>query len=98
MESVLVNARVSRAKKETAAGILEALGSTTSELINSAYDYLLEHRSLPASEGENPRSHEAFAAFEAESTLGVDWGAAPESFDYKSFMRAEKRGDYESLA
>lgn len=98
MESVLVNARISRAKKETAAGILEALGSTTSELINSAYDYLLEHRSLPAPEGERLRSHEAFAAFEAESTIGVDWGAAPEAFDYKSFIRAEKRADYESLA
>ena len=56
MESVIVNARVSRAKKEAGAGILASLGSTTTELINGAYDYLIEHRSLPGASAESAPS------------------------------------------
>lgn len=102
MESVLVNARVPRAKKEVSVGILESLGATTSELINSAYDYLLEHKELPTSRNtsKEKRLHdrEAFAAFAEESTLDINWGEHPESFDYKQFMSSRKRADYESLA
>lgn len=98
MESLLVNARVPRAKKEASMSILEAMGATTSELINSAYDYLLENKELPAAKKKHPRDYRAFAAFAAESTLSIDWGEHPENFDYKQFMSSRKRADYESLA
>jgi len=41
MGNSLVSARVSVAKREAAQGPLAALGATTSDLINSAFDYLL---------------------------------------------------------
>lgn len=98
MESTLVNARIARAKKEASAGILETLGATTSELINSAYDYLLENKQLPMTQKKPFRNSEAFASFIAQSTLEVNWGKHPEIFDYKEFMSEQKRADYESLA
>lgn len=98
MESVIVNARVSRAKKEAGAGILASLGSTTTELINGAYDYLIEHRSLPGASAESAPSREAFAQFVSCSTLEVDWDDRVASGDYRSFVREGKRADYESLA
>lgn len=98
MDSLLVNARVPRAKKEASTSVLKAIGATTSELINSAYDYLLEYKELPSAKRKDSRTYEDFAAFAAESTLSVDWGKHPESFDYKEFMRARKQAEYESLA
>lgn len=97
MESALVNARVPRAKKEAGASILESVGATTSELINSAYDYLLEHKELPTANNA-PRNRASFADFATESTLNIDWGKHPEAFDYKRFMSEQRRNDYESLA
>lgn len=44
-ESVLVSARVPQAKKDASKGVLASLGVNTSDLINSAFDYLLERRS-----------------------------------------------------
>lgn len=98
MESVIVNARVSRAKKEAGAGILASLGSTTTELINGAYDYLIEHRSLPGASAESAPSREAFVRFVSCSTLEVDWDDRVASGDYRSLVREGKRADYESLA
>lgn len=46
-ESVLVSARVPQAKKDASKGVLASLGANTSDLINSAFDYLLERRELP---------------------------------------------------
>ena len=40
-ESVLVSARVPQAKKDASKGVLASLGANTSDLINSAFDYLL---------------------------------------------------------
>ena len=45
-ESVLVSARVPQAKKDASKGVLASLGANTSDLINSAFDYLLERREL----------------------------------------------------
>ena len=41
MDTALVSARMSRAKKERAGSILESIGATASDLINSAYDYVV---------------------------------------------------------
>lgn len=98
MESALVNARVPRAKKEAGASILKSVGATTSELINSAYDYLLEHKELPTANVAQARNRASFVDFAAESTLDINWGKHPEAFDYKRFMSEQRRNDYESLA
>ena len=98
MESLIATARVARAKKEAADGVLAEIGATTSELINSAYDYVILERELPACRNGRPRSGESFARFLSESTCAVDWGALPEGADYDEMLRSGKRADYESLA
>lgn len=98
MESALVSARVPHAKREAAAALLDSLGATTSELINCAFDYLIENRSLPAADAPASRDIRTFAAFVSEGTLDVDWGPHPESLDYKELIREGKRAAYESLA
>ena len=98
MESSLVNARVPNAKREIGAGILESLGATTSELINGAYDYLIEYRRLPGKAAQSDaRSPEAFARFAEESTCAIEWGADAGDVDYREILRSGKRAEYESL-
>ena len=97
MESTLVSARVPRAKKERAAGVLSALGATTSDLINSAFDYIIATEELPGIPIEQGRDAASFASFVRESTVDVEW---PDGFegDYKSLMTEWRSRDYESLA
>lgn len=100
MKSAVVNARIPLAKKEAAARLLEAIGSTPSELINSAYDYLLKFGKLPDAsslnlKAQNGRSFEDFVAL---TTHEVDWDVAGIPLDYKEYVREGKRRDYESLA
>ena len=97
-ESVLVSARVPQAKKDASKGVLASLGANTSDLINSAFDYLLERRELPTTAPASRPSREELDAFLAASTLDVDWrGEAPDG-DYRSLVRDGKRGRHESLA
>ena len=97
-ESVLVSARVPQAKKDASKGVLASLGANTSDLINSAFDYLLERRELPTTAPASRPSREELDAFLAASTLDVDWrGEAPDG-DYRSLVRDGKRGRDESLA
>ena len=97
-ESVLVSARVPQAKKDASTGVLASLGVNTSDLINSAFDYLLERRELPTTAPSSRPSREELDAFLAASTLDVDWrGEAPDG-DYRALVRDGKRGRYESLA
>lgn len=72
-ESVLVSARVPQAKKDASKGVLASLGVNTSDLINSAFDYLLERRELPTTAPSSRPSREELDAFLAASTLDVDW-------------------------
>ena len=88
-ESVLVSARVPQAKKDASKGVLASLGANTSDLINSAFDYLLERRELPTTAPASRPSREELDAFLAASTLDGD---------YRSLVRDGKRGRYESLA
>lgn len=98
MESSIVNARVPRAKKEVGAGILASLGSTTTELINGAYDYLIAHHALPGVTTDTPLFRGSFAEFVSRSTVAADWDNDAASGDYRALMREGKRADYESLA
>ena len=98
MDNTLVSARVPRAKKERGAGVLASIGATTSDLINSAFDYVIAAKELPTVPKATAcdADAEGFAAFVGESTLDVAW---PEGFegDYKQLMAQMRAGAYEAL-
>lgn len=96
--NVLVSARVTQAKKDAAQHALKSIGSTTSDLINSALDYVIAEKRLPSASEEMPSSLKDFREFEKRSTLRIDWGNDLKDGDYRSFIREGKIGDYESLA
>lgn len=98
MKSSVVNARIPLAKKEAANSMLEAIGATPSELINSAYDYLLEFGKLPCSTDEDRKAKRSFSDFRAQTSVEVDWSAANIPQDYKAHIKERKIRDYESLA
>lgn len=97
-ESVLVSARVPQAKKDASKGVLASLGANTSDLINSAFDYLLESGELPVAAAAPQPSQEELVAFLAASTVDVDWRGEAVDGDYRVLLRDGKRGRYESLA
>jgi antitoxin component of RelBE/YafQ-DinJ toxin-antitoxin module len=109
MENTLVSARISSAKKDAGVNVLNCLGASTTELINSAFDYVIENKQLPkkaASCGQlRADSVRDFAEFFSESTLEIDWNTcqdasakADDFVDYKEIVRSGKAADYESLA
>ena len=96
MKRAVVNARVPLAKKERAQGVLNEIGSNTTDLINSAYDYLLVKGSLPIASSRAASTKKSFNEFVSRSTLEVDWGDDVEK-SYKELLVEEKQTDYESL-
>lgn len=96
MESTIVNARVPQGKCDLGASVLKSLDATTTDLINGAFDYLIENKAIP---GRNtPRkAPESFSNFVAASTLNIDWGSHPGATDYKAILREGKQADYERL-
>ena len=106
MDNTLVSARVPRAKKERGAGVLASIGATTSDLINSAFDYVIATKELPdaqkargsgASDASGAEAEaEAYAAFVGASTIAVAW---PQSFngDYKQLASRMRVDTYEAL-
>ena len=98
MDNTLVSARIPKAKKEASAGILQRIGATASDLINSAYDYLLANGELPQTQ-KSEHAPSGFDEFLAASTLDIDWETAEAaSRDYKQMIRDWRKDDYESLA
>lgn len=98
MADTLVSARVPAAKKEAAASMLKELGATTSELINTAFDYVIERKSLPRPQAARRPSMASYRRFLEGSTLAVDWGEGAPDGDYAQILAAGKAADYESLA
>ena len=98
MSDVLVSARITEAKKSAAKDILSSMGATTSDLINTAFDYLLETKELPRTKNADRPTRAAFEQFVAESTLPIEWGPDAPDGDYRKLLRQEKRNAYESLA
>lgn len=96
-ENILVSARVPQAKKDASKGILASLGANTSDLINSAFDYLLEKHTLPTTEAHRLPTHEEVTSFISASTLEIDWGEDAPDGDYRALLRDGKRARYESL-
>lgn len=77
MESTIVNARIPVAKRNAAKPILDSLGKTPSDLINSAYNYLLNCNKLPTTELEikdDKKSFKDFQKFYDETTEKINWG------------------------
>lgn len=100
MESAVVNARIPVAKRDAAKGILSSLGKTTTDLINSAYDYLLAEGKLPdAKDAACDRSQKLadFQNFLNEATCPVDWGV-DDGRDYKDLLAEALEGKYGPLA
>lgn len=97
MSDTLVSARVTRAKKERAGGVLASLGATTSDLINDAFDFVIARKQLPCASGGPARAKGDFASFVKASTLDVPW---PDGFggDYRELVKRGRLADYESLA
>ncbi len=98
MADVLVSARVAQAKKDAAKGILASLDSTTSDLINSAFDYVLEKKELPQADTPRRPTMAEFEHYVEESTLPINWGADAPDGDYRKLLHQGKRDAYESLA
>lgn len=98
MSDVLVSARITEAKKSAAKDILSSMGATTSDLINTAFDYLLENKELPRTKDAKQPMRADFEQFVAESTLPIEWGPDAPDGDYRELLRQEKRDAYESLA
>ena len=97
MQDTLVSARMPAAKKERARGVLDSIGATTSDLINSAFDYVIANKQLPETAACVKRPDEnGFAQFVAQTTFEIDWPESPD--DYKRLMREMRLVDYESLA
>ncbi len=98
MDSTLVSARMSPAKKNAVTAILKTLDATTSDLINDAFDYVLATKSLPVASGGNKPSKKDFVAFVGRTTLDIDWGDDAADGDYRQLICNGKAADYESLA
>lgn len=95
---VLVSARIAQGKKDAAKGVLESLGSTTSDLINSAFDYVLENKELPKATAKKKPTKADVKRFLEASSYPVEWGGDAADGDYKKMIREGKREAYESLA
>ena len=96
MENTLVSSRIARAKKDAGVAVLDSIGLTTSDLINSAFDYVIEKHQLPNVKEKARPQKRSLAKFIAESTLDIDWSG--ETRSYKEILRSGKAADYESLA
>lgn len=96
MDNTLVSARVPRAKKERAGSVLTSMGATISDLINSAFDYVIETNELPCAKTAADVTGD-FASFVEATTLDINWPAGFDG-DYKTLMANVRIEDYEALA
>lgn len=97
MESAMVNARVPQAKRDLGLSVLESIGATTTELINGAFDYLIENRALPQGQCSKERDVEAFREFVKGATLQIEWSQNADELDYQDAFEKEAEATYEAL-
>lgn len=95
---VLVSARIPQVKKDAAKTVLASIDATTSDLINSAFDYLLDKGSLPKTVRSAQPTMDDFDRYVERSSIAVNWNDELADGNYRDFMRESKRADYESLA
>lgn len=97
-----VSARVPSEKKTQVNSILREIGSTQTDLVNAAYDYVLAYGKLPSvSKAEpglrrlGPAEREAVRQWMAQTTfpaLGKQFAN-----DYKDLIAKGRAADYEAL-
>ena len=101
----IVTARVPVEIKEQANEVLARIGATPTQLINAAYEYVLEHEALPEKQAVAAAQHKVLpqdqacklrAAFERTSCAVSEgyW----QGKDYKELIAEGKKADYEALA
>lgn len=107
--SDLVSARIASEIRRQGNEVLAQLGSTPSELIRSAYEYVIAKRQLPGAESAEAQrddavpdaaSLDALVASIAQSTVSVPSSAweSIDGGDYKAYIAAAREADYEALA
>lgn len=90
MGDTTVTARMSQAKKDAGNRVLEQIGSTTSQFINAAYDYLIQNGSSPfCVKREGALSAEGIASALAE----VEGMCLPSSNRFATMSDDEIRGE-----
>lgn len=98
MQDTLVSARMPVAKKDRAKGVLASIGATTSDLINSAFDYVIATKQLPVASPLVQADRGDFAEFVAGTSFEVDWPEGADECEYKDMAGRMRLADYESLA
>ena len=107
--SDLVSARIAPEIRRQGNEVLAQLGSTPSELIRCAYEYVIANRQLPGVEPDDARradavpdavTLDALVASIAHSTVNMPASAWDEiaNGDYKAYIAAAREADYEALA
>lgn len=101
----MVSARVPQEIRDQANSILAEVGSSPTELINSAYRYLVETGSLPAAKAKLAKGPRYFGENDRrkfEESLRKTTRAVPEDFfagrSYDGILEEELRSAYEALA
>ena len=105
----MVTARIPVEFKEQGNRILKEIGSSPTKLVNAAYEYLIENRSLPPSRTGGPvgsgqggrrkltaEQREALESFLARTDLSFAAKATDE--DYKRIIAEGKARRYEELS
>ena len=100
----MVSGRIPIEMKERGSALLSEIGATQTELIKSAYEYLIAEGKLPTPSATlagpaalTKRDINALEQFINETTLAVDpsfW----DGFDLKEALAEGRRADYEALA
>ena len=101
----LVSARVPTEIKKQGNIILEKIGSSPTQLVNSAYQYIIDNGKLPSAEQELKPAKRKLDAMQinkikARSLLMAlpDSELALDGKDIKEVLAQKRRADYESLA
>ena len=104
MDSI-VTARVPVEIKDQVNAMLAQIGATPTQLINSAYEYVLDNGALPETKAAASAQHKALPADRESGLLAIferTTFRVPEAYwqgkSYKELIAEGKRADYEALA
>jgi addiction module RelB/DinJ family antitoxin len=103
-KAALVSARVPIEIKKQGNAILENIGSTPTQLVNSAYQYVINHGALPVIQQELKPARRVLSAAQANRikarTLLMALPGSELNMDVrelKTFIAEGRRADYEAL-
>ena len=107
MDSI-VTARVPVEIKEQGNEVLARMGSTPTQLVNSAYEYVLRHGELPAGKNEHQTRVSEHKVLSQDRARKIHTVLRKSSFSvsetywngktYKELIAEGKKADYEALA